>query len=166
MIGIIGSRLIAAILVFMALVTLQLLVPTLMPLVVALALIILPIIQWAAVGFFAARSMEAPEIISLRARVQDALALALAQTVGAALGLILILRALDVIQPVDRGVFLVGLAFCLLMIAAPAVNWLVTWQPWRRGYAPEGSHTEEPLALESSVQAVNGKVDELLAGKE
>jgi hypothetical protein len=58
--------------------------------------------------------------------------LALAQTVGAFLGLIVVLRALEIIPPVDRGVFLVGLGFALLMIAAPAINWLITWTPWRR----------------------------------
>jgi hypothetical protein len=99
--------------------------------VLACALIVLPIIQWATVGFFAARALEDPTIVSLRARVQDALALALAQTVGAFLGLIVVLRALEIIPPVDRGVFLVGLGFALLMIAAPAINWLITWRPWR-----------------------------------
>jgi hypothetical protein len=97
-----------------------------------MTLIALPIVQWAAVGFFAARSLEDPTIVSLRARVQDALALAIAQTVGGGLGLIVVLRALSLIPPVDRGVFLVGISFALLMVAAPAVNWLLTWKPWRR----------------------------------
>lgn len=131
MIAIVGTRLVAALLVMAVLIALQVLVPDVLPLIVAVALIALPILQWAAVGFFAARSLEDPSIISLRARVQDALALALAQTVGAALGLIVVLRAFDVIPPVDRGVFLVGLSFALLMVAAPAVNWLITWRPWR-----------------------------------
>src|SRR5690348_11100353 len=129
--AIVGTRLIAAVLVLVSLAVLNLVIPEALPYLVAIALIVLPIIQWAAVGFFAARAVENPEIISLRARVQDALALALAQTAGAVLGLILVLRALNVIAPVDRGVFLVGLSFALLMIAAPAVNWLVTWRPWK-----------------------------------
>ena len=131
MIAIVGSRLAAAAVVMLALIALQLLTPELLPVLVSVALVALPIIQWAAVGFFAARSLEDPSIISLRARVQDAIALALAQTVGAALGLIVVLRALDIIPPVDRAVFLVGLSFSLLMVAAPAINWLVTWRPWR-----------------------------------
>ena len=131
MIAIVGTRLLAAVVVLVTLIVANALLPETLPYFVAIALIVLPIVQWAAVGFFAARSVENPEIVSLRARVQDAMALALAQTAGAALGLIVVLRALNVIAPVDRGVFLVGLSFALLMIAAPAVNWLVTWRPWK-----------------------------------
>ena len=131
MMALVGTRLAAAATVLATLILLQVTIPDMLPLIVALALIVLPILQWAAVGFFAARSLEDPTIVSLRARVQDALALALAQTVGAALGMLVVLRALNVIPGVDRGVFLVGIAFCLLMTAAPAVNWLITWRPWK-----------------------------------
>lgn len=131
MIEIVGGRLIASLVVLLVLGLLNLIVPAALPILVSVALIALPIIQWAAVGFFAARSVEHPEILSLRARVQDALALALAQTVGAAMGLLVVLRSLNLIEPVERGVFLVGLSFALLMIAAPAINWLVTWRPWK-----------------------------------
>ena len=131
MMALVGTRLLLAAMVFTALVLLQVTVPDILPVIVAIALIVLPIVQWAAVGFFAARSLEDPTIISLRARVQDAVALALAQTVGAFLGALVVLRALNIIDPVDRSVFLVGIAFALLMIAAPAVNWLATWKPWR-----------------------------------
>lgn len=131
MISMLGSRLLAAVAVLAVLIVLQIAAPDVMPVLLACALIVLPIIQWATVGFFAARALEDPTIISLRSRVQDALALALAQTVGAFLGLIVVLRALELIPAVDRGVFLVGIGFALLMIAAPAVNWLITWRPWR-----------------------------------
>lgn len=131
MISMLGSRLLAAVAVLAVLIVLQIAAPDVMPVLLACALIVLPIIQWATVGFFAARALEDPTIISLRSRVQDALALALAQTVGAFLGLIVVLRALEIIPAVDRGVFLVGIGFALLMIAAPAVNWLITWRPWR-----------------------------------
>lgn len=131
MIAIVGSRLAASAVVMFALVALQMLASEILPLLVSISLVVLPILQWAAVGFFAARSLEDPTIVSLRARVQDAIALALAQTVGAALGLMVVLRALELIPPVDRGVFLVGLSFSLLMVAAPAINWLITWRPWR-----------------------------------
>lgn len=131
MIGILGSRVAAAAITLAALIVLNVVIPDVLPLVVAIALIVLPIIQWAAVGFFAARSIEHPEIQSLRSRVQDALALALAQTAGAVMGMLIVLRSLNIIPVVDRGIFLVGLSFALLMIAAPAVNWLVTWRPWR-----------------------------------
>ena len=131
MIDLLGNRLLAAGLVLLTLVIMQTVFPDVLPIVVGIALIVLPIVCWAAVGFFAARSLEDPTILALRARVQDAVALALAQTAGAFLGLLVVLRALNIIDPVDRGVFLVGLSFALLMIAAPAVNWLVTWTPWR-----------------------------------
>ena len=132
MMSLLGTRIAAALIVLLGLVILQLAIPEILPVIVAIALIVLPIVQWAAVGFFAARSIEDPTIISLRTRVQDAMALALAQTVGAFLGALVVLRALNIINPVDRSVFLVGIAFCLLMIAAPAVNWLWTWKPWTR----------------------------------
>ena len=128
---IVGSRLAVAVALLLLLVLAQLVIPDVLPLVVCIALIVLPIVQWAAVGFFAARSLEDPSILALRARVQDAVALALAQTVGAALGLIVVLRTFSIIPAIDRGVFLVGLSFALLMVAAPAVNWLLTWRPWQ-----------------------------------
>lgn len=128
---IIGTRLAVAAGLLGLLIVAELVVPEILPLMVCVALIVLPIVQWAAVGFFAARTLEDPSILALRARTQDAVALALAQTVGAALGLIVVLRAFSIITPIDRGVFLVGLSFALLMIAAPAVNWLLTWKPWR-----------------------------------
>lgn len=131
MMAIIGSRLVAAALVLVTLVALQLMIPDALPAFVGMALIVLPFIQWAAVGFFAARSIEAPEILSLRARVQDATALALASTAAAVLGLLVVARQFNAIAPVDRSVFLVGLSFALIMTAAPAVNWLITWRPWR-----------------------------------
>ena len=129
---IVGTRLLVAALLMAALILAQVLVPQVLPIIVALALVVLPIVQWAAVGFFIARSLEDPSILALRSRTQDAVALALAQTVGAALGLVVVLRALNVIDAVDRGVFLVGLSFALLMVAAPAVNWLVVWKPWSK----------------------------------
>ena len=130
-IAIVGTRLAASAIVLASLIALQLMIPELLPFLVGLALIVLPFVQWAAVGFFAARSIEAPEILSLRARVQDATALALASTAAAVLGLLVVARQLNAIAPVDRAVFLVGLSFALIMVAAPAVNWLVTWRPWR-----------------------------------
>jgi hypothetical protein len=129
--GIIGTRLAAAATVFGTLVGLQLLLPDLLPFLVGVTLIVLPFVQWAAVGFFAARSIEDPAILSLRARVQDATALALASTAAAVLGGIVVGRQFNVIPAVDRGVFVVGLAFVLLMTAAPSLNWLLTWRPWR-----------------------------------
>ncbi len=131
MISLFGTRLAAALTVLFALILLQLTVPDVLPIVVAVALIVLPVIQWATVVFFALRALEDPTIISLRARVQDAVALAIASTVGAVLGLIVVARQLNVIPPVDRGVFLVGISFALLMTAAPAINWLITWRPWK-----------------------------------
>ncbi len=41
-------------------------------------------------------------------------------------------RALNVIPVIPRGVFLVGLAYALILLSAPAISWLIVWRPWRR----------------------------------
>ena len=99
-------------------------------LLVSLALVAVPALSWMTYWFFAKRAVAHPELLALRVQVQDALALALASSTAGVLGVFAVLRALNVVGP-NPDVFLVGLSFALLMIAAPAVNWLVVWQPWR-----------------------------------
>lgn len=132
MIRLVGSRLVGALALLVLLIAVERLMTDQFPLFVAGALIALPILQWATVYFFGRRAVDSPEIMALRIRTQDAVALAIASSVGAALGLLVVLRALALIPYVDRAVFLVGLSFCLLMVAAPAVNWLIVWRPWIR----------------------------------
>lgn len=90
-------------------------------------LVVLPILQWVVFRFFYLRSRERPDNIVLRVRAQDALSLALAQSVGAILGGLVLARVADVIPPPGPGVFTVGLSFLACMIAAPALNTYVTW---------------------------------------
>lgn len=103
----------------------------LFPLLVSGVLVALPILQWTTAWFFWRRALVDPGTISLRIRTQDAVSLALASTGVAVLGVLAVARSFDLIPPVDRAVFLIGLSFSLLMTAAPAVNWLAVWRPWR-----------------------------------
>lgn len=131
MISIVGTRIAAAAALFLLLCFLEAVTGDLFSFLVAVGLIIVPSLSWATFYFFARRAVLPDAPFALKIRVQDALALSIASTVGAFLGLIVVLRAVNIIGPVDRSVFLVGLSFALLMIAAPAVNWLVVWTPWR-----------------------------------
>lgn len=98
---------------------------------IAVILVALPILQWTVFRFFYRRSREHPDNIVLRVRAQDALSLALAQSVGAVLGGIVLLRLIKAVPQPGPGVFSVGLSFLACMIAAPALNAFVTWGPWR-----------------------------------
>lgn len=132
MIGIVGTRFAAALGLLLLLVFLQLVAPSAFPILVAAVLVVSPFLNLAAYWFFARRAVLPDAPFTLKIRVQDALALLLASTTSAVLGVLVVLRALNVIAPVDRAIFLVGIAFALLMLAAPAVNWLVVWRPWRQ----------------------------------
>lgn len=127
----VGFRIASGLGLLVGLYILQLLTADAFPLLVGALLIALPVFQWATVYFFGRRAAERPDILSLRIRTQDATDLAMLQTAGAVLGLLVVLRAFDAIPPVDRSVFTVGLSFCLFMAARPALNWLQTWRPWR-----------------------------------
>jgi len=129
-IDIVGTRLAASVALLFLLVLGQAILGDRFAIIVALGLVIVPALSWMTFWFFAKRAVQPDSPFTLRVRTQDALALALASSVGGLLGLIVVARALNVVPPVDRSVFLVGLAFALLMIAAPAVNWLAIWRPW------------------------------------
>lgn len=129
MIAIVWTRLAAAGLLLVALSVAYLVLGSLFSLLVSLALVAVPALSWLTYWFFARRSVAHPEMLALRVQVQDALALALASSTAGALGLFAVFRAAGLVAP-EPGIFLVGLSFALLMIAAPAVNWLVTWKPW------------------------------------
>lgn len=130
MTAIIGKRLAGAAGLFVALWASQTLLGPLFSVVVGLGLVAIPALSWVTFWFFARRAAVHPEILALRVQVQDALALAIASSTAGALGLFAVFRALGFVGPAPD-IFVVGLSFALLMIAAPAVNWLVTWHPWR-----------------------------------
>lgn len=126
-------RLVRALMVLGGIVVVQLAIPDQFPLVIGSLLVALVTVQWAAAIFFNRAANADRSILSLQARAQDAVSLAVASTVAGILGLLVVARALNIIPPVDRAVFLVGIGFALVMVAAPAVNWLVIWRPWRAG---------------------------------
>lgn len=130
MIAIVWTRLAAAGVLLGVLTAAYLVLGPLYAILVSLGLVAVPALSWLTYWFFARRSVEHPEMLALRVQVQDALALALASSTAGLLGLFSIFRALDLVGP-EPGVFLIGLSFVLLMIAAPAVNWLLVWRPWR-----------------------------------
>lgn len=131
MIAIVGTRVAASAALFLLLVLLSAILPP--PWFVVLlgaALVAVPALTWLTFWFFAKRALAHPEMLALRVQVQDALALALASTAGGLLGFVGLARVLNLIPSIGSLVT-VGIAFVLLMIAAPAVNWLVVWRPWR-----------------------------------
>lgn len=131
MIAIIGTRLAASAALFLLLLGLEAILPEgWFVLVVGVGLIAVPILGWATFYFFGRRAVRDDAPFTLRIRTQDAMFLAIASTVAGILGAIGLARVLNIIPPIGS-MFVVGLAFCLLMIAAPAVNWLVVWRPWR-----------------------------------
>jgi hypothetical protein len=136
----VGRRVVLAGLLLGVLIALEIASPVLLSLVASAILLVTVVLTWTSAVFFVRKALfdarrakkdGIPPILSLRARAQDAVALALGHSAGALLGGLVIGRALGVVPPVDRSVFLVGLAFALSMLAAPALNWLLLWRPWR-----------------------------------
>jgi len=136
-----GRHLAAALTLLAGLAGLQWATGPIFSLIVSGVLVALPVLQWATVYFFWQRSILYPEILTLRIRVQDALYLALASSMAGALGIIAIARVLNLMPPVGAGVFLVGLSFSLVMVAFPALNWLVTWKPWQTETVAQAAST-------------------------
>jgi hypothetical protein len=126
-------RLAASLVLLLVLVLLAAAVPQGFASAVGLTLVGALAIQWGAALYFNRKSAERPDIVSLRVRAQDQVALAVASTAAAVLGGITVARELALIGPVTREVSLIGLSFALLMLVAPAVNALVTFAPWREG---------------------------------
>lgn len=128
---VLGSRFLASAGLLGGLVILNVVAGSAFAFIVAVALVIAPSICWAATYYFTKRSKANPSIKSLRERAQTSFLLAIVSTTGAVLGAIVVLRELSVIAAVPRDIFLVGLAFALILVAGPALNGLVTWQPWK-----------------------------------
>lgn len=96
--------------------------------VVALALLVIPPVNWTVAGILIWTSRQAPHVESLRERADDAVTLALVSTaaaVGAAVG---IARVFGVdVSTLGRPV-IVLLAFGFILVALPAIDWLRTWR--------------------------------------
>lgn len=131
MIRLLGPRLGVSAALLLGLAILEESVGETFPILVGLVLFVLPAVGLVTTYFFARRSSERPDIVTLRIRAQDALSGLIVKVTGAYLGVLVVARALGIIDPVDRRIFLVGLTFSLLMAAAPDVNALYTWRPWR-----------------------------------
>lgn len=130
MTALVGTRLAASAVLFIVLVVANaVLPPSLFTILLSVALLAVPALLWVVFWFFARRSVVHPEIVSLRVQTQDALALAIASTAGGVLGFIGLARVLNLVPSIGSLVT-VGIAFILLMIAAPAVNWILVWKPW------------------------------------
>lgn len=130
-----GARFLASLALLGGLVAANVIFPERFAIIVAAALVIAPVITGAATYYFARESVANPSILSLRERAQTSFLLFLASLSSAALGGLVVARELERIGPVPRDIFLIGISFALLLIAGPAGNGLVTWQPWRRSAA-------------------------------
>lgn len=113
--------------------------------IVAAALIVAPVVTGVATYYFTRDSVANPSIIGIRERAQTSFLLFMASMAGAILGMIVVGRELGRIGPVPRDTFLIGLAFALILIAGPAANGLVAWQPWR-DHEPVSEPTAEEVA--------------------
>jgi hypothetical protein len=96
-------------------------------------LIVLPVFGWYAASELRGAAREAPRVASLQSRATDQVVLASSTTIGGLLGLVVFLRAVELIEVVPREVVLVGIAAALLLQNVPGVDWLRTFRPYRRG---------------------------------
>lgn len=81
------------------------------------------------------------ELQPLRDRVVDARTSFFAATAGAIAGLIVAARAVSLIGPVPRWVFLVIIAFAMIENIVPGLGWMAAW---RRVWLPQLRRQVEP----------------------
>lgn len=113
---------------------------------VAIALLIAPAISWRA--WWHLRNLRRqraalgePVIRSLQSAYYVALFLAIASSAIAVLAALTILRAVPGLIPaIPREVYLIGLAYPMLLLMGPAFEWLILFSP---GIEPE-SEVEQP----------------------
>ena len=128
MISLLGTRVLIATVLVTALTLLELLSTELFTMTVSVILTVIPVLFWRTTAFFVRSALNHPDAPALVRQAQDHFALSVASTAAGVLGLLLILRAVTLIGPIPREVFLIGLSYALLMVAAPAVNWLLAWR--------------------------------------
>lgn len=130
MTALLGTRLVAALVILALLVVLYAAAPAAFPFLAIATFLIALAIQIVGVRYFVPKAVTNTDILSLRVRAQDTVAGLIGLAILAGLGGLMVARALDRIPPVDRGVFLVGIVYAFLMLASPVLNALLTWKPW------------------------------------
>lgn len=118
-------RVLAATALLSGLIVGELAAPELFTLGVSAALVIAPGINWVAIGRFRVKHQANPGIRSLQAAYYTLVVLAIASTTVALIGLVVLLRAAGLVSMVPRDVFLIAIAYSLLLITAPAIEWLI-----------------------------------------
>jgi hypothetical protein len=117
-------RLLLAANLFAGLWLLELVAADWFPWIVSVALVAAPYVQWRAYRRLRVKHLADTSIQSLRSAMFTALALFLCSLSLAAVGLLVVVRAFGWLPPIDREAFLVLLAFPLLLMTTPAVEWL------------------------------------------
>jgi hypothetical protein len=105
---------------------------------VSLLLVLFPAINWLAAALLWRASRSAPEVVSLAARVDDQLVLAVASTLGGLLGLN---RLAELGLGADSTLALLALA--LLLASLPGLDWLRVWRSVWMPYVLRGRGPRE-----------------------
>jgi hypothetical protein len=95
---------------------------------VLLSIIVLLPVCWGAAAVLLWSSAQAPEIDSLSDRADDALSIAVNSTVAVILALLVIARALKIINEQVTTALTVGLGFIIVTSALPSIRFLQTWR--------------------------------------
>lgn len=122
------ERLLSAGLLAVALVILQVILGEAFPIAIAAALVMAPTLSWRAYARLRRKHRVWPHIQSLRTAMFTALFLALISTELAGIGLFVVARALELVPALTREEFLVLLAWPLLLLTGPAIEW-IQYQP-------------------------------------
>lgn len=132
MIRLLGPHVIGAVALLVSLIGLYAVLPALFPVIAVMTFVVALVLIVASVRFFVPKAVVNDKIISLRVRAQDQVAALIGISTLVTIGALLVARAFALIaNPIDRGVYLVGISFAVLMLASPALNALVVWRPWR-----------------------------------
>lgn len=96
--------------------------------IVSLSLVVLPVADWTVFGILLWTSNQAPEIDSLRERVDDMLTLSIGATVLAVIGALVFGRITGIVTIQVGPLITIGLGFAAVVISVPALGALRTWR--------------------------------------
>lgn len=96
--------------------------------IVSLSLVVLPVADWTVFAILLWTSKQAPEIDSLRERVDDMLTLSIAATTLAVIGALVFGRIAGFITIQVGPIVTIGLGFAAVLISVPALGALRTWR--------------------------------------